>query len=59
MHSQLPHVDFNSAFNLMSWSAGNKVRNNGGIVIKGSSANVLVTQSDIENSDVGIHVNHR
>ena len=36
---------------------GNKVRSNGGIVIRGSSANVIVEASTIEHSDVGIHVN--
>jgi hypothetical protein len=35
-----------------------KVRSNGGIVVRGTSANVLVEGSVIENSDVGIHVNY-
>ena len=35
---------------------GNKVRSNGGIVVRGTSANVLVEDSVVEMSAVGIHV---
>ena len=39
-------------------SISNKVHNNGGIVIRGTSANTLVTGSVINASHVGIHVNY-
>jgi len=35
----------------------NRVQNNGGIVVRGTSANTLVTGSEIRDSHVGIHVN--
>ena len=35
----------------------NRVQNNGGIVVRGTSANTLVTGSEIKDSYVGIHVN--
>ena len=37
---------------------GNIVRSHGGIVVRGSSANVLVENNRVENSRVGIHVNY-
>ena len=37
---------------------GNIVRSNGGIVVRGTSANVLVEGSRIEMSAVGVHVNY-
>jgi hypothetical protein len=36
---------------------GNIVRSNGGIVVRGTSANVLLDSNVVERSDVGIHVN--
>jgi hypothetical protein len=36
---------------------GNRVESNGGIVVRGTSANVLVENSVIEMSDVGVYVN--
>ena len=48
---------FKGAMNRFVVFRGNKVRSNGGIVIRGSSANVIVEASTIERSDVGIHVN--
>jgi len=37
---------------------GNVIRSHGGIVVRGSSANVLVEGNKIEHSRVGIHVNY-
>lgn len=47
-----------AGFNRFITFRGNTVRNNGGIVIRGTSANTLVTTSTIERSYVGIHVNY-
>ena len=39
-------------------SRSDKVDNNGGIVVRGTSANVLVENSVIKESDVAVHVNY-
>ena len=39
-------------------SRSDKVDNNGGIVVRGTSANVLVERNVIKDSAVGIHVNY-
>jgi hypothetical protein len=49
---------FTGAFNRFLVFRGNHVRSNGGIVVRGTSANVLVEACLIEDSDVGIHVNY-
>eukprot|EP00041_Stephanoeca_diplocostata_P029767 m.886641 g.886641 ORF g.886641 m.886641 type:complete len:955 (-) comp23627_c0_seq5:567-3431(-) len=49
---------FMGAFDRFIVMRGNRVASNGGIVIKGTSANVLVEDNVIANSDVGIHVNY-
>jgi len=49
--------DFTGAFNRFIVFRGNKIDSNGGIVIKGTSANVLVEANIIEQSDVAVHVN--
>ena len=52
-----PAMALKAGFNRFITFRGNKVHSNGGIVIRGTSANTLVTGSVIENSHVGIHVN--
>ena len=52
-----------AAFVALNWcqkttlGVQNRVQNNGGIVVRGTSANTLVTGSEIKDSYVGIHVN--
>eukprot|EP00039_Didymoeca_costata_P023790 m.8277 g.8277 ORF g.8277 m.8277 type:complete len:915 (-) comp3864_c0_seq1:40-2784(-) len=53
-----PSTGFDGAFNRFITFRGNKVNSNGGIVVRGTSANVLVENNIIANSDVGIHVNY-
>eukprot|EP00941_MAST-03F_sp_MAST-3F-sp1_P003605 g3605.t1 len=48
---------FDGALNRFIVFRGNHIKNNGGIVVRGTSANVLVQNNTIEASDVGIHVN--
>ena len=50
----LPRV----TFDLTGLKVYNVVDSNGGIVVLGTSANVLVEANVIANSDVGVHVNH-
>ena len=50
-------ANFTGAFNRLIVIAGNVIENNGGIVVRGTSANVLVERNVIRQSDVGIHVN--
>ena len=52
-----PPVDADLALNRFIVLRGNKVHSNGGIVVRGTSANVLVEGSMIEHSHVGIYVN--
>jgi len=49
---------FYGAMNRFIVFRGNKVRSNGGVVIRGTSANVVVELNTIELSDVGVYVNH-
>ena len=49
---------FKGGFNRFITFRGNKIASNGGIVIRGTSANTLVTGSAIQDSYVGIHVNY-
>ena len=49
---------FTDAFNRLIVFRGNVVDSNGGIVVRGTSANVLVEANVIANSDVGVHVNY-
>lgn len=49
--------DADLALNRFIVFRGNQVRSNGGIVVRGTSANVLVEGSLIEKSHVGIYVN--
>tara|TARA_B110000208_G_C11750598_1_gene423310 strand:- start:186 stop:797 length:612 start_codon:yes stop_codon:yes gene_type:complete len=49
---------FTGGFNRFIVMRGNVVRSNGGIVVRGTSANVLLESNVIERSDVGIHVNY-
>ena len=51
-------ANFTGAFNRLIVIKRNTVRSNGGIVVRGTSANVLVEANTIEQSDVGIHVNY-
>lgn len=53
-----PAMKFKGGFNRFITFRGNKVRSNGGIVIRGTTANTLVTGSVIHDSHVGIHVNY-
>lgn len=53
-----PKGDFDGAFNRFITFRGNKVHSNGGIVVRGTSANVLVERNVIKDSAVGIHVNY-
>ena len=53
-----PPGNFHGAFNRFITFRGNTVRNNGGIVVRGTSANVLVEGSTISDSDVGVYVNY-
>ena len=53
-----PAMALKAGFNRFITFRGNKVRSNGGIVIRGTSANTLVTTSVIKDSHVGIHVNY-
>eukprot|EP01052_Picozoa_sp_SAG31_P031893 SAG31_NODE_3431_length_4280_cov_4.502033_5_plen_100_part_00 len=53
-----PAMALKAGFNRFITFRGNTVRSNGGIVIRGTSANTLVTTSTIERSYVGIHVNY-
>eukprot|EP00040_Diaphanoeca_grandis_P025574 m.141853 g.141853 ORF g.141853 m.141853 type:complete len:943 (+) comp30217_c0_seq1:33-2861(+) len=48
---------FTGAFNRFIVFRGNQIDNNGGIVVRGTSANVLVEGNTIEQSDVAVHVN--
>ena len=52
-----PPGEFEGAFNRFITFRGNIVDSNGGIVVRGTSANVLVEGSVIRQSDVGVHVN--
>eukprot|EP01050_Picozoa_sp_SAG11_P030006 SAG11_NODE_8688_length_987_cov_0.917793_1_plen_176_part_00 len=52
-----PSRDADIAMNRFIVLRGNKVRSNGGVVVRGTSANVLVEGSMIEQSHVGIYVN--
>merc|ERR1712216_214750 len=53
-----PAGAFQDAFNRLIVLRGNSVDSNGGIVVRGTSANVLVESNTILESDVGIHVNY-
>eukprot|EP00051_Salpingoeca_urceolata_P024169 m.421658 g.421658 ORF g.421658 m.421658 type:complete len:919 (-) comp20198_c0_seq6:105-2861(-) len=53
-----PPKAFTGAFNRFIVFRGNRVMNNGGLVVRGTSANVLVQHNTIELSDVGIYVNY-
>lgn len=54
-----PHDDgFRGAFNRFIVFRGNTVNSNGGIVVRGTSANVLVEGNTIRDSSVAIHVNY-
>ena len=53
-----PAMAHHGAFNRFITFRGNKVNSNGGVVIRGTSGNTLVTGSVIKNSHVGIHVNY-
>ena len=53
-----PRDVFTDAFNRLIVFRGNVVDSNGGIVVRGTSANVLVEANRIEQSDVGVHVNY-
>jgi hypothetical protein len=48
---------FKGALNRFIVFRGNRVLSNGGIVVRGTSANVLVEGSVVELSDVGMHTN--
>ena len=50
-------ANFTDAFNRLIVIKGNTIESNGGIVVRGTSANVLVEGNTILQSDVGIHVN--
>jgi hypothetical protein len=52
-----PPIDANIAMNRFIVFRDNVVKSNGGMVVRGTSANVLVEGSMIQQSDVGIHVN--
>eukprot|EP00054_Salpingoeca_dolichothecata_P028859 m.222820 g.222820 ORF g.222820 m.222820 type:complete len:187 (+) comp26333_c0_seq17:4898-5458(+) len=52
-----PPKDFTGALNRFVVFRDNIVRNNGGVVVRGTSANVLVENNQIFESDVGIYVN--
>ena len=52
-----PARDADLALNRFIVFRNTMVRSNGGVVVRGTSANVLVEGSVIENSHVGIHVN--
>jgi hypothetical protein len=56
-NDQAQYPGFKGAFNRFIVFRGNEVKSNGGIDVKGTSANVLVEGSRIEQSDVGIHWN--
>ena len=51
------NISFKGGFNRFIVMRGNIVRNNGGIIVRGTSANVLLDSNLVELSDVGIHVN--
>ena len=53
-----PGTGFTGAFNRFIVFRGNTVESNGGIVVRGTSANVLVEQNTVLKSHVGIHVNY-
>ena len=53
-----PVANFTDAFNRLIVFRGNRVNNNGGIVVRGTSANVLVENNVVSLSDVGVHVNY-
>jgi len=53
-----PTNPFTGAFNRFVVFRGNAVKSNGGVVVRGTSANVLVADSVIHLSDVGVHVNY-
>mmetsp|Transcript_25751 Transcript_25751/g.68847 ORF Transcript_25751/g.68847 Transcript_25751/m.68847 type:complete len:198 (+) Transcript_25751:713-1306(+) len=51
-------ANFTDAFNRLIVIKGNIIESNGGIIVRGTSANVLVEGNVIRQSDVGIHVNY-
>jgi parallel beta-helix repeat protein len=53
-----PGTGFTGAFNRFIVFRGNKVASNGGLVVRGTSANVLLENNAVSNSAVGIHVNY-
>ena len=53
-----PAKPFTGGFNRFIVFRGNTVHSNGGIVVRGTSANVLVEDNLVLQSDVGIHVNY-
>lgn len=53
-----PGESLHGGFNRFITFRNNVVRSNGGVVIRGTSANTLVTGSNISNSHVGVHVNY-
>jgi len=53
-----PTANFTNAFNRLIVFRQNRVLSNGGIVVRGTSANVLVEANTVRLSDVGIHVNY-
>ncbi len=53
-----PPGTFTGALNRFITFRGNTVRNNGGIIVQGTSANVLVEGNAVADSDVGIYVNY-
>ena len=53
-----PAESLHGGFNRFITFRNNVVRSNGGVVIRGTSANTLITGSNISNSHVGVHVNY-
>jgi hypothetical protein len=53
-----PGTGFTGAFNRFIIFRGNQVASNGGLVVRGTSANVLVENNGVARSHVGIHVNY-
>ena len=53
-----PAEALHGGFNRFITFRNNVVNSNGGMVIRGTSANTLVTGSKIRNSHVGVHVNY-
>ena len=52
------HTAFQGALNMLIVLKRNTIHNNGGIVVRGHTTNVVVENNPIMHSSVGVHVNH-